>query len=142
MILIICLSILIVGIAVTLFATKTEQGRKLFGFALDVYIQSRGNIKVARRMVRTYTAGMSQVGALSIETIIYIFVALIILYQLIPQVSQQNTTIQASGNVSAMGKFASGLGEWLFPLFGILALVFLLWRTKGGKGGGKKKGGT
>lgn len=75
-------------------------------------------------------------GAVNIDVIIMVFVAFMILFQFIPQVGDLNATVQASDNVSAMGKFATGLGEWMFPLFGILGLVFLLWKQKGSKKGG------
>lgn len=69
-------------------------------------------------------------GSLSIQTIIMIFIAIVILYQLIPQISSSNATVQASVNSSAMAKFAAGLGEWMFPLLGIIAVVFLLFKGK------------
>lgn len=75
-----------------------------------------------------------ELGAMNVDTIIYVFIAIVIVYQLIPTISGQNTTVQNSANVSAMGKFAAGLGEWLFPLFGLLALVFMLWKKRGKKG--------
>jgi type II secretory pathway component PulF len=59
-----------------------------------------------------------------------IFIAIVILYQLIPQISSSNTVVQASTNASAMAKFSAGLGEWMFPLLGIIAVVFLLFRGK------------
>lgn len=59
-------------------------------------------------------------GAMSadnaVELLILVFVAIVVIYQLIPQISNSNSTVQASGNVTTMGKFAAGLGEWLFPL--------------------------
>jgi hypothetical protein len=75
-------------------------------------------------------AGKNEAGALSIQTIIMIFIAIVILYQLIPQISSSNTTVQASTNASDMAKFAAGLGEWMFPLLGIIAVVFLLFKGK------------
>jgi hypothetical protein len=54
-------------------------------------------------------------------------------------ISSQNVGIQASTNMSSMGKWAYGLGEWLFPLLGIVAIIFMLWRRKGG---GKKGAGV
>lgn len=123
------LAIFIAGLVIILYTKRTKTGRKLFNLALNVYIASRGNLKLARRMIRSYTAGMSQAGAISVETIIYIFVAVIIIYQLLPNLGGQNVAVQASTNISAMGKFAAGLGEWLFPLFGILALIFMLWKA-------------
>jgi type II secretory pathway component PulF len=63
-----------------------------------------------------------------------IFIAIVILYQLIPQLSSSNATVQASANATAMAKFAAGLGEWMFPLLGIIAVVFLLFKGKSGSG--------
>lgn len=80
-------------------------------------------------------AHVHEMGSGKVEMIIMIFVAIVIIYQLVGQLGVQNAAIQASGNVSAMGKFAAGLGEWLFPLIGIIAVVFLLLRSRKGKGG-------
>lgn len=136
MILAILLLVLIFTVAgFTLLVKRTETGKKLLNMALRVYIESRGNLRLARRIVRRETSAMSQAGAITVETIIIVFVAILIIYQLIPTISGQNSVVQGSSNVSAMGKFAAGLGEWLFPLFGVLALVFLLWK-RGSKGKG------
>jgi hypothetical protein len=76
------------------------------------------------------------VGAVNVETIIMVFIGVVIVYQLIGQLGTQNLAVQASANISTMGKFAAGLGEWLFPLLGIIALVMLLFRRqKGGSSG-------
>jgi hypothetical protein len=75
-------------------------------------------------------ARQNERGSLSIQSIIMIFIAIVILYQLIPQISSSNTTVQNATNVSAMAKFSAGLGEWMFPLLGIIAVVFLLFRGK------------
>lgn len=78
----------------------------------------------------------AQAGSVSVDTLLMVFVLIIILFQLGPMISSQNVGIQASTNMSAMGKWAYGLGEWLFPLLGIIAIVFMLWRRKaGGKHG-------
>lgn len=88
---------------------------------------------VFRDMAKAASAG--QLGAVSIELIILVFVAIVILYQLIPQISNSNVTVQQSDNVTAMGKFGAGLGEWLFPILGIIGVVMLLLQHKGkGKG--------
>lgn len=88
-----------------------------------------------KRKVREFLG--AQVGAINtsnaVEVLVMIFIAFVILYQLIPWISNQNNTVQDSANVTEMGKFSAGLGEWLFPLFGILALVFLLWRRRSSK---------
>lgn len=72
-------------------------------------------------------------GSVNIQSIIMIFIAIVIIYQLIPNIGNSNVEVQASENASAMAKFAAGLGEWMFPLLGIIAVVFLLF--KGKKGG-------
>jgi len=74
-----------------------------------------------------------QAGVGKVESIIMIFIAIVIIYQLIPNISSSNTTVQNTANVSIMAKFAAGLGEWMFPLLGIVAVVFLLF-TRGKKG--------
>jgi hypothetical protein len=84
------------------------------------------------RFVRYELSG--QAGGVSIETIIMIFVAIIILYQLIPQISNANSMVQASTNATTMAKFAAGLGEWMFPLLGIVAVVFLLFKRRKNSG--------
>jgi hypothetical protein len=73
-------------------------------------------------------------GAVNVQMIIMIFIAIVILYQLIPQLSSSNATVQASANATAMAKFAAGLGEWMFPLLGIIAVVFLLFKGKKNSG--------
>jgi hypothetical protein len=70
-------------------------------------------------------------GAVNVEMIIMVFVGIVIIYQLIGQVGTQNLAVQSSANVSAMGKWAAALGEWLFPVLGIIALVMLLFRKRG-----------
>lgn len=75
-----------------------------------------------------------QTGMAVVDTLIYVFIAFVILYQLIPWISDQNAAVQTSGNVSEMGKFSAGLGEWMFPLFGVLVLGFLIWKKRGMKG--------
>jgi hypothetical protein len=72
----------------------------------------------------------AQAGAVNIQTIIMIFIAIVILYQLIPQIGSSNAVVQASTNASSMAKFAAGLGEWMFPLLGIIAVVLLLFKGK------------
>ena len=81
----------------------------------------------------------AQAGSVSVDSLLMVFVLIIILFQLGPMISSQNVGIQASTNMSSMGKWAYGLGEWLFPLLGIVAIIFMLWRRKGG---GKKAAGT
>lgn len=121
----------ILGIPVTMVRTYVE-------LAIMVVIATGGSFRDSRVMLRA----MRETGAINVnnavEVLILIFVAIVIIYGLIPQVSNQNTTVQSSANVSAMGKFAAGLGEWMFPLLGIVAVVFLLFRAK--SGGGKSKG--
>lgn len=78
----------------------------------------------------------AQAGAVNIESIILIFIAIIIIYKLIPNLSSSNAEVQASENASAMAKFSAGLGEWMFPLLGIVAVVFLLFRHRRGSSAG------
>jgi len=75
-------------------------------------------------------AKQGEAGAVNVQSIIMIFIAIVIIYQLIPQIGSGNTTVQASANSSAMAKFSAGLGEWMFPLLGIIAVVFLLFKGK------------
>lgn len=72
----------------------------------------------------------AQAGAVSVQTIVMVFVAIVIIYQLIPEIGSSNAVVQASTNASSMAKFAAGLGEWMFPLLGIIAVVFLLFKGK------------
>jgi hypothetical protein len=103
--------------------------------AEKLYVLSRGNLLTAASLFHTGDAGTLGAGN-AVEVLILIFVAIIVIYQLIPQVSTSNVAVQASENVTDMGKFAAGLGEWLFPLLGIIAIVFLLFRKgKGSRGG-------
>lgn len=77
----------------------------------------------------------TETGSVNVQGIIMIFIAIVIIYQLIPNISSSNVDVQNSANASTMAKFAAGLGEWMFPLLGIIAVVFLLFR-------GRKKGGV
>lgn len=74
-------------------------------------------------------------GAVNVQAIIMIFIAIVIIYQLIPQISSDNQTVQNSANASSMAKFSAALGEWMFPLLGIIAVVFLLFKGKRGNKG-------
>jgi hypothetical protein len=93
--------------------------------AIAIATAAKGNIAVAYEMVKKMEA-----GSVGIQTIIMVFIAIVIIYQLIPTLSADNQTVQSSANVSTMGKFAAGLGEWMFPLLGIIALVFLFVRSR------------
>ena len=91
-------------------------------------------IAKSRKLVKDLRA--NQLGGVSIDTLLMVFILIIILFQLGPMISSQNVGIQASTNMSSMGKWAYQLGEWLFPLLGIVAIIFMLWRRKGGGGKG------
>lgn len=88
------------------------------------------NMVAYLRLVMRDARARGQLGAVNVETIIMIFIGIVILYQLIPQIGSDNATVQASANASTMAKFAAGLGEWMFPLLGIIALVFVLFRKR------------
>jgi len=97
--------------------------------SVSLMIQAGGSFSKYVRLVR------EQKGAVGIQSIIMIFIGIVIVYQLIPQLGTDNTLVQASSNSSTMAKFAAGLGEWMFPLLGIIALVFLLFKGRKGKEG-------
>lgn len=86
------------------------------------------------RSINSWLVKKNEHGGVNIQTIIMIFIAIVIIYQLIPVIGSSNVVVQASTNASSMSKFAAGLGEWMFPLLGIIAVVFLLF--KGRQGGG------
>lgn len=111
------------------FGVTVEQAELLMLRAHAYVIEAGSNPFAAFKL-----AAERERGAVSIQSIIMIFIAIVIIYQLIPNISNDNQVVQASANASAMAKFSAGLGEWMFPLLGIVAVVFLLFK-------GKKKGG-
>ncbi len=60
------------------------------------------------------------------------FVVIMVIYKMIPMLSHENVSIQASTEVTSTGKEMVGLGEWLFPLGGVLAGVFFLFKKMKG----------
>lgn len=110
------------------FAKKHYQ--EINAKAEQVIIESGGNLADAIRILDREMRGAVNTGNAT-QVLILIFVAIVVIYQLIPQISGANSTVQNSTNVTSMGKFAAGLGEWLFPLLGIIAIVFLLFKRSG-----------
>jgi hypothetical protein len=53
-------------------------------------------------------------------------VGLLVVFKVMPMLGTENQAVQASENVSDMGKTMAGIGEWLLPVAGILALGFLV----------------
>lgn len=100
--------------------------------ARQIALVSGGNVARAMRMANSLQRGIAARSA--VEMLILIFIAIVVIYQLIPQISGSNVTVQSSANVSTMGKFAAGLGEWMFPLLGVVAVVFLLFQRGRSKG--------
>lgn len=119
--------------AARILGLTVEQVRRAYETAVIVAIAAGGNFLKSRAVLRS----MRETGAINVnnavEVLILIFVAIVIIYGLIPQVSNQNAAVQSSANVSTMGKFSAGLGEWMFPLLGIVAVVFLLFKARKSK---------
>lgn len=106
-----------------------DQARSYYARAC-MYVAAAGDKPLdALRLARKY-----ETGGVNVQAIIMIFIAIVIIYQLIPNISGANQMVQSSANASTMAKFAAGLGEWMFPLLGVVAVVFLLFKGNNGEG--------
>ena len=121
---------------IQILAKSREENRNA---AINIVARAGGNLGKAVMTWKEDCERGSINASNAVEILILIFVAIIVIYQLIPFISNSNTTVQGSANVSSMGKFAAGLGEWLFPLLGIVAICFLLFRQSS-RSKGKSKG--